>query len=126
MKLTELVLLEGNNYYTVTQPMTVYAHAGWKASNEYYGSSRLHKAQWEPMKLEIGDEIHWLAGGMFAVKDGKGHFMQFMKPTERGAFEKSYGGSHDSERSQEIKKLMKDDSLEKIDKSEASKPKYLT
>lgn len=75
-RLNEALLTEGNNYYAVTQPITVYAHAGWKASNEYYGSSRLHRAQWEPMKLDIGDEIHWLAGGMFAVKDGKGHFMQ--------------------------------------------------
>ena len=125
-KLTESVdILTENKYYEVTAPMTVYAKAGMKASNEYYGSSRVHRAVWEPMKLDVGDEIHWLVGGLFAVKDGKGHFIMLTKPADKSAFEKSYGDPH-QQRTQEIKKLVSDGSIDSITREEATKAKYLT
>ena len=126
MKLHELAEgIDYNTFYRVLKPVKSWKLSGYTPSNEYYGSSRIHRAKYEPIELEADDEIHRLVGGLFfvqlfnegstqkpgiseAVSEGR-----MTKPNEdRSAFEKSY--SYDDPNVDVLNKLVADGSIEKI------------
>jgi hypothetical protein len=48
MKLLEI----SNNYFRVEKPIKVWALKGYKPSNHYYGSARLHKPEYEMFSVQ--------------------------------------------------------------------------
>lgn len=54
----------------VTEPVEVYVQLGVAESNTYVGSSQMLSRVWARHTLTVGDEIHDLPGGVFAVLDG--------------------------------------------------------
>lgn len=138
MKLSELreAVLQPNVYFKVEKNFTVWELTGHEPSNSYYGSARIHKPVYKKMELERDDEIHWLHGGVFAVKvfntdkDGApghastSHMISLREPKEFSPFEKSYGSNHMDSRSGWLNELVSEGKLSSISKSEATKVKY--
>lgn len=116
-----------NHYFRLTEPRLVHVMIGWEPTNNYYGSSKVHRAKYAPLRLKKGNEIHWLAGGIFAVQKGKeGLMMSLEKPEEKNPFEKNYGGDPRQYSFSDYLKLVKDGKLEEITKEDATKTKYKT
>lgn len=128
MKILEQLLAEeskwyDNNYYKVVKPIDAHQHDGWEQTNAYYGSSRISKAKFKPVKLNKGDEIHSLVGGTFVVKKGEGHQARLEKPEDKHPFERSNGNQRE-EQYHALEKLVKDGTLEKLSKDTAQKAHY--
>jgi hypothetical protein len=132
MKLFEIS--NKNEYYRVEKEITVWALVGYKPSNHYYGSARLHKPEYKKLTLEVDDEIHDLVGGTFAVQvyneappeddqkhtaNAKVHQIQIDKPEDDfSPFEKR------SAAPQNWSSLLSSGSIVKIKPNEAEKVKY--
>ena len=121
MKLFEI----SNSYYRVEKPFKVWALKGYKPSNHYYGSARLHKPEYEILDLEKDDEIHDLVGGTFAVTvfdDGVNVYeISVSKPEDFSPFEKNYGSAN---KRQSWDSLISSGSIVEIKPTEAEKVKY--
>lgn len=80
----------GNRYYRVQRSFVVFALIGHSKSNTYVGSSMLCGNVYRRLTLTRGDEVHALAGGVFAItKDGHS-FSVTLTLSEKHPFEKVY------------------------------------
>jgi hypothetical protein len=111
-----------NNYYKVLKPIMAYQHDGWEETNSYYGSSRISKAKYKSVKLNKGDELHSLVGGLFLVKKDQGYFGVIEK-SKKDPFERSYGNETEL-LYHSLEALVKDGTLEKLTKQTAKKAHY--
>lgn len=89
---SDCTVLTRNTYYTVTDAFTVYALVGHSDSNCYYGASMLCGNVYRRELLVPGDEIHALHGGVFVVRADGELLSVRLTVSEKGAFEKNYGG----------------------------------
>lgn len=114
MKLTNLFEAEGpNRYFEVNAPFSVYYGGG------FMGPYRERKTQ-------RGDEIHWLHGGMFHIRDGKslGH-IQLTNPDDysEGEFHAARNNPV-SWRNRTLNKLLSDATIEEFPAQHARKVEY--
>ncbi len=119
MKYAELFENHGNHYFKVKKPVKVWTKTGTEPSNEWYGASQIHRATWDSLNLEKGDEIHYLHGGTFVVQNaGTVHEVKLSNPPRKGAFEKNYGVYHDPNATK-INDFLEDNTIERISHDDA-------
>jgi hypothetical protein len=54
-------------FYRVARPLPAWHMVGYMEGNEWIGSSRCLWPIYRPVTLQLGDEVHELVGGTFAV-----------------------------------------------------------
>ena len=127
MKIDEILTESDNLFYRVEKPFKVFVNDKLEPTNHYYGSARYHKMKYKEFELEVDDEVHRLAGGIFFITvydDGNQvHEGVFVKPDNFSPFEKNYGSSYTNPNDEAIKILVSQGKLVKIDASRAEKVK---
>lgn len=122
-----------NAYFGVLAPVEV-----WKFGRErpagYYGSSQVFQREKVKTTLEPGDEIHYLHGGVFAVKveesesdhhEATDTFAIIITPPDnKGPFEKNYGPSGNTLQARKFSELVQKQILQPLNKNEAVKTSY--
>lgn len=78
-----------NYYYRVIKPFSVYIRIGIADSNTYVGRSQMLGNVYRHIELAVGDEIHSLAGGTFAVTSHGANEAK-MQLSDKHPFEKVY------------------------------------
>lgn len=118
MKLDELMEeIRPNQYFRVLVSMRVWEG---RSTGSYSFPS------YDSLDLNEGDELHWLHGGLFAIKDGKAiRSISVDNPNRRGEGEfYSHKRSPDRYRSAQLEKLIQSGQIEAIDKANATQVRY--
>lgn len=58
----------GNRYYRITKPTFVWVKTGSVPGNHYYGASRIYDVTGAELTTRVGEEFHYLVGGLFLVR----------------------------------------------------------
>ena len=84
-------------YYRVTKEFSVFCPRQMYLAQTFVGASQAYGNIFYLVRLEVGDEVHDTPGGVFvapASEEGS-RFEARMSISQKGLFEKSYGGDYE-------------------------------
>lgn len=108
--------VSGRTYFKVTSPFEVLVPVAHYDTNTFVGSSQMLGTLYRRVRLETGDEVHDLFGGVYVVSHRLGiRKRAFMELSDKHPFEKTYGGRYE---------VWPVDKLNKVNESEVKTGDY--
>lgn len=106
--------VSNNTYFEVVEPFEVYVPVAKYLANTFYGSSQLYGVQYKKITLQIADQLHDTAGGVFVTFQDK-LVPARMNLSDKHPFEKVYGMFEENYPITSLKEIIDTQKISKVE-----------